>query len=76
MDVGQVFISINPKIVFGEEFYKEVSNYINELRSSGDNVILPGDEKLSVNKNMVNLNEESITEINDFLISLGYKKFI
>lgn len=46
MNVGQMFIAINPKKVYGDDFYAQVDAYIRKIKASGDNVRLPGENKL------------------------------
>ncbi len=49
MNVGQIFISIDPKIVYGDDFYLEADEYIKTLRNSksvaGKKIVLPGDDR-------------------------------
>ena len=51
MDVGQVFVAINPTVVYGNRFYQRIDEYINTLKSSealnGEPITLPGEKKLS-----------------------------
>ena len=46
MNVGQIFIAIDPKKIYGEDFYAQVDAYIRKVKASGDNVRLPGENKL------------------------------
>ncbi|MBO4950854.1 MAG: Ldh family oxidoreductase [Clostridia bacterium] len=50
MDVGFTFIVINPKIVYGTEFYSEMDSYINSVRTGknveGMKISIPGDDRL------------------------------
>lgn len=50
MNVGFSFTVISPKIVFGEDFYQKMDEYIQAVRTStpvdGKTVALPGDDRL------------------------------
>lgn len=46
MNVGQIFIAIDPKKIYGDDFYAQVDAYIRKVKASGDNVRLPGENKL------------------------------
>jgi len=50
MNVGQVFVSIDPHIVFDDRFYHMVDDYIDKVHASrtadGTKVRLPGEKKL------------------------------
>lgn len=55
MNVGQVFVAIDPRIVMDDNFYNEMDNYIDTIHNSepiGDNTVYyPGERKLnSLNK--------------------------
>ena len=59
MNVGFSFTVISPKLVFGEDFYQKVDDYIKTVRASapleGKMVALPGDDRLlHYRKNMKN----------------------
>lgn len=49
MNVGQVFVAIDPKIVYGNEFYDMVDAYILKIRNSSacGKVRLPGESKIN-----------------------------
>ncbi len=58
MDVGFTFIAIDPKIVFGDEYEKIITEYVDALRKSetaeGCTITLPGDDRLKkLKENMV-----------------------
>lgn len=51
MDVGQIFVAIDPEIIYGENFYSDVDTYIRKIHSSKpieENVPvkLPGENKM------------------------------
>ena len=46
MNVGQLFVAIDPRLVYGEHFYIEMDSYIRKIKESGENVRLPGENKL------------------------------
>ncbi len=48
MNVGQVFVAIEPKIVYGNEFFDKVDDYIQKIRNSSScgMVRLPGHTKI------------------------------
>ena len=59
MNVGFSFTAISPKLVFGEDFYQKVDEYIKAIRESapleGKTVALPGDDRLlNYRKNLKN----------------------
>ena len=45
MNVGHTFIAINPNVIYDGDFYDAVDKYIEEIHSSGDNVLFPGERK-------------------------------
>lgn len=65
MRVGQTFVAIDPKRIFGNGFYNECSQYFNRIRSSekvGEkSVFLPGD----LNKQQIIKNELSGIEVEE-----------
>lgn len=72
MNVGQVFIAIDPSIVYGANFFNEVDNYIELLKNSrktNNNIIrIPGESKLlSYSRTMKEGFEISDKIIDDFL---------
>ncbi len=57
MNVGQTFIAIDPIIIYGEDFYKVISQYCKKIRASnsvdGKIVRVPGDgKKANLKENM------------------------
>ena len=53
MNVGQVFVAIDPRIVLSDSFYSDIDGYINQIHACeplGDDAVLyPGERK---NKNL------------------------
>lgn len=51
MNVGQMYVAINPVIIFGPDFYEKIDNYIKIIKSSKtndhSNVRIPGERKIS-----------------------------
>lgn len=51
MNVGYYMVAIEPKIVFGENFYDVMSDYVKTLRGSktifGEKISLPGDDRIA-----------------------------
>ena len=49
MNVGQMFVAINPEMVYEGDFLADMDSYINILRSSkvmdGRNIAIPGDDR-------------------------------
>lgn len=45
MNVGHTFIAINPNVIYDGDFYTAVDKYIEEIHSSGDNVLFPGERE-------------------------------
>ena len=72
MNVGHLFISIDPKELYGEDFYDDMDEYLNEIRSSESassrRIIAPGDDKQEImRKNMengLNVSDRLIDELN------------
>lgn len=59
MNVGQIFVAINPVQIYGKEFYQAVDNYIAKIKSSrpmnNEKVFLPGEHKFNkLNEVMAN----------------------
>lgn len=57
MDVGFSFLVLSPKLIYGEDFYEKIDEYIETVRNSkavdGKKVVLPGDDRLETfNKNI------------------------
>ena len=54
MNVGQLFVAIDPSQVYDGCFLSDMDNYINTLRSSkvkeGETITLPGDDKVACKK--------------------------
>ena len=50
MKVGHLYIAINPKRIYGEDFYNKVNDYKKKLRSSktwrNEKIHIPGDSKI------------------------------
>ena len=63
MNVGQIFIAIDPKKIYGDDFYAQIDAYIRKVKASGDNVRLPGENKL---RNLLRAEKEGF-EIDDNL---------
>lgn len=67
MNVGQMFVAIDPKIVMSENFYKLIDNYIEQLHSSGNNVMYPGENKhnreVESEKSGISLSDSTIDDI-------------
>lgn len=51
MNVGQMFVAINPSIVYEGDFLTDMDGYINTIRSSkvmeGRKIAIPGDDRIS-----------------------------
>lgn len=56
MNVGYYMAAIEPKIVFGEDFYDVISDYVKTLRGSkavfGEKISLPGDDRIAYKNKM------------------------
>lgn len=54
MNVGHSFITIDPKVLYGEKFYEDMDKYLNRIRSSesasGRKIIAPGDDKQAITR--------------------------
>ncbi len=66
MNVGQSFIAINPSIILGDSFYKQMDEYIDEVHASGK-VFYPGEignkKSEMCNGKSVELTCETINEL-------------
>lgn len=59
MNVGQTFIAINPKLIYGEGFYEEMDEYISTVKGinrvdENTQIPLPGEDRLSAKNNNIN----------------------
>jgi (2R)-3-sulfolactate dehydrogenase (NADP+) len=71
MNVGQTFMAIDPKVVYGEDFYKVINQYCERIRTSksidGKPVRVPGDGKrTNLKKNIefgIPLDELTVSKI-------------
>lgn len=65
MNVGQMFVAINPYMVYEGDFMKDMDEYINIIRSSkvmdGRKIALPGDDRINNRKMSI----ESGIELSD-----------
>lgn len=81
MNVGQVFIAIDPTTIHSEQFYDEVDRYIEKihLSASRDNnkVRFPGENKLheyaKTQKDGLELTDYTVKTINELLTECSYK---
>lgn len=67
MNVGQIFIAIDPTKVYGEDFYERVDEYIRKVKASGENVRIPGENKL---RNIHKAEEEGFEIDDEFMFKL------
>lgn len=75
MNVGQMFIAIDPSQVYDGDFLKDMDEYINIIRNSkhveGKVITLPGDKKYEARKRTGNktiyLEKETICKLESFL---------
>ena len=71
MDVGQFFMAIDPKIVYGSSFYDKIDEYIKKIQASSScgDARLPGELKIKNYKeslaNGIDVDEEIIKEFED-----------
>lgn len=73
MNVGHMFMVIDPKVVFEGDFYKEADCFVNAIRSSkcipGESIVLPGDhrknEKEEALKKGVILTEDTVKKLEE-----------
>ena len=65
MNVGQMFVAINPSMVYEGDFMKDMDRYINTIRSSrvmdGRTIAIPGDDRINKRKMSI----ESGIELSD-----------
>ncbi|WP_044292852.1 Ldh family oxidoreductase [Robinsoniella peoriensis] len=82
MNVGHFFVVIDPKIVYGENFYSEMDLYFRRVRTSpsatSTPVLVPGDLNMKYRndkiKNGIELPEKVITELNELLIANEFEE--
>ncbi len=67
MNVGHCFIAMNPKLIFDEDFYQTMDEYIDEIKASGENVSFPGEngnKKMTECRNgSVELTDETVNAL-------------
>ena len=71
MNVGQMFVAINPAMVYEGDFLADMDTYINTLRSSkvveGKTIALPGDDRISKREaalaHGIELAEDTVTKL-------------
>lgn len=79
MNVGHAFLVIDPKIIWGDDFYEETDRYLNRIRTSqgvGEaTVIAPGDNRQHIReKNLTEgilLTNRIFEELNNLMIDLN-----
>ena len=84
MNVGQVFVAIDPRVVLNEDFYKRVDGYIDRLHQSkiqkGKKILFPGERKLKEykisKKEGIELSDSTINSINEMLKNLNMDLWI
>lgn len=84
MNVGQTFIAMNPRLVYGEGFYEAMDRYVEIIRSSKKNennkVSLPGDQKMKIKeesiRNGVLLDKATVFNLNKCLNKSGISDLI
>lgn len=73
MNVGHMFMAIDPKVVFEGDFYREADCFVNTLRSSkrvsGKYIVLPGDDRKGKKKEALNsgivLTEDTVNKLEE-----------
>ncbi|WP_375091291.1 Ldh family oxidoreductase (plasmid) [Peribacillus sp. RS7] len=77
MNVGFMFVVIDPKLIIGEVFYDLIKDYYNIIKSSssvikGDEILIPGDRKSNFKKQFsdtgIEINKETINKLNQYLL--------
>ena len=51
MNVGQVFIAIDPSQIYGPDFFSKVCEYKKNLKHESSSIYIPGEKKASLNQN-------------------------
>ena len=77
MNVGQVFIAIDPSKVYGDGFLSLMDDYVENIRKStaisGERIIIPGDRRKSkeeaAKQNGISINKDSVNKLARILIS-------
>lgn len=73
MNVGHMFMAVDPRVVFEGDFYREADYFVNTLRSSkcvpGKAIVLPGDDRNGKKKealsNGIILTEDTVKKLED-----------
>jgi LDH2 family malate/lactate/ureidoglycolate dehydrogenase len=73
MNVGNLFIFLNPKLIYGKDFYTKVDNYVSLIRNSKSKtnsaVRIPGDNKRMLKnnflKNGIPLSHSLVDDLNE-----------
>ena len=84
MNVGYTFIALDPKQIYGEEFYEEMDNYIRTIKNSesveGKKIMLPGenriDQKTESLENGIEMDEQLIQKLEQILQEYGIENKI
>lgn len=75
MNVGQVFIAIDPTMIMSTDFYNKMDEYISTLHKSGEDVRYPGENKMRMlNDSLrygVELSSDTVLNINSYLKNAG-----
>ncbi len=74
MDVGQMFVAIDPTQIYDGDFYEDMDNYISHIRSSecvnGKEILIPGDRKFAARKHNdekgIEITEETMRKLERF----------
>lgn len=84
MDIGQTFIALNPKEIYGENFYEEIDEYIKTVKRSekiGENeIIIPGENRINKKidslQNGIELKKQLVIKLEEILEQYGIKEKI
>ena len=84
MNVGHLFIVINPKLIYGDDFFTKVTDYVNTIRNSKSiglkNVKVPGDgkrlHKKLCQKQGIMLSEETYKDLRELINIFEIKEAI
>lgn len=79
MNVGHTFVVIDPIVIYGDDFFEHMDNYLEKVRNSesvsGDKILIPGDlnEKYYFDciKNGIPLEDSVESELNSLLSNFG-----
>lgn len=75
MNVGQCFIAIDPAMIYSDDFYGAIDNYIDEIHQSDEGVLFPGERELQKanesTEDGIELADETVFKIKKLFLEYG-----